>query len=76
MSIGIQEVLLVLVATIITWLLARRLRQPWLMGIPAMIAVVSCTTPADPFSTLMISIPCCSIYTVALFRSKPTIAHD
>ena len=69
MHVGIQEVVLIVMSAVVAALMARRSHRPWLLGIPVQVAVISICTPADPVSTLLISLPCCVMYALAVLNS-------
>ena len=70
MHVSIQEVVLIIAAAAVSGVLARRSHCPWLLGIPVQVAVISFCTPADPVSTLMIAVPCCLLYALAVVKSS------
>ena len=65
-SIGVSELLIVVVLAVLAVTFGRRPERRWLFGIPAMFAWVTCTTPADPVSLLLVAVPCSGIYSVAM----------
>lgn len=70
LAISIQEILLVAFSGMVAVVLARRYRRPWLLGIPAQIAVISLGTPADLISTLLIAVPCSLLYGAGILSSR------
>lgn len=72
MSVGPAEVLILAVATIylllVTWL--SRNRWSWALGLIACIVVAVLLTPADLLSTLLVVVPLCVIYTIAVLAWK------
>ena len=71
MGIGIVELVLFLFVTACVLVGVVLTKRRWLLGLPALFVVAMVFSPADPASTLLIAVPCCCIYSLALLKSKP-----
>lgn len=68
MGIGVNELVLLLLVTASALVGVKLTKRRWLLGLPAMFVVAILFSPADPLSTLLIALPCCCIYSFALFQ--------
>ena len=71
MGIGFVELALFFLVTACVVVAVKLTKRRWLFGLPAFFVVAMACSPADPASTLLIAVPCCCIYTLALLKTKP-----
>lgn len=69
-SISAVEVAIVAILATASFVISRRTRRGWVLGIPALFATLSVFTPADPVSTLLAGIPVTAIYVTALISTE------
>jgi hypothetical protein len=79
MSVGINEIVVVVVSVIVVAFVTRKRpahkqshwgNRKWLWGVPAILAIASLTSPADPVSTLIFAVPTSALYVTALLRME------
>ena len=71
-SVGPVELLIVAVATVYILLvtLLSRNRWAWMLGLIACFIAAALFSPADPLSMLLVVVPLCVMYTIAVFAWK------
>ena len=64
--------LIVVVAACYVMLLTvlSKMRWAWTLGFIACFGVAAVMTPADPFSLLLVVMPLCALYTIAVFARR------
>ncbi len=72
LSVGPMEVIISAVVAVYVLVLTvlSRARWAWCLGFIACFALAAAVTPADPLTLLLIAVPMCGLYTVAVFAYK------
>lgn len=72
MGLGVNEILLVIAASIVSIVVARRRDRRWIALVPLVFLNVALLTPADPMSTLLIALPNVLLMALAVRVSRRT----
>ena len=73
MGIGIVEIVFLVVVALATVLIVATTKRRWVLVVPAFFVVAVLVSPADLVSTLVIGVPNCVLFVVALRYFAPTV---
>ncbi|MCA9074201.1 MAG: hypothetical protein KDA93_04145 [Planctomycetaceae bacterium] len=68
MSVSVNEIVLVAIVGLACWAIVKRTQRRWIGAIPLFVLLAALTTPADPVSTLIVSVPNCLLYGIIVGR--------